>query len=219
LLGDDRVSVKLAPVAASLTPELRPDFEKFASTSTPESRRFAGTFLLLRAPGLRPYITSPERSTPINEIDNLRENWWGRGAPCGFLWGQNAWTVLPEPTSRQNSVHWPVLEAPLEEIYPSSKVPPPSFLSRAELTQAKGEWSKTEALPVAPIALGEEVLGWVKKHQGDPRAAEALALVVRAGHLGCPDANRWKVSKQAFELLHQRYPASTWAKLTTYWYR
>jgi hypothetical protein len=219
LLGDDRVSVKLAPVAASLTPELRPDFEKFASTSASEARRFAGTILLLRNPGLRPYITSPERSTPINEVDNLRENWWGKGVPCGFPWGQNAWTIFPESGGQQNTVHWPALEAPLEEIYPGGEVPPPSFLGRTQLTQAKDEWSRTQALPVASIVLGEEVLAWARKHPDDPRAAEALALVVRAGHFGCPDANRWKVSKQAFGLLHRRYAANGWAKRTPYWYR
>jgi len=219
LLGEDRVSAKLAPVIARLTPDLRADLEKFSSEPTPGARRFAGTFLLLRAPGLRPYITSPERTTPLREIDNLRENWWGRGVPCGFPWGQNAWTEFSEPGALQNLPHWPRLDGPLTEIYPHGEVPPPAFLTREELEQARIEWSRTQALPVAPILLGEDVLRWVRMHPDDPRAAEALALAVRAGHFGCPDPNRWKVSKEAFDLLHRRYSASTWAKLTRYWYR
>jgi hypothetical protein len=219
LLDDDRVSVRLAPVVASLTPELRSDLEKFTRTPTAEGRRFAGTYLLLRAPGLRPYITSPERSTPINEFDDLRENWWGKGSPCGLPWGIYGWMVFPASGVQQNTVHWPVLEAPLEEIYPGGEVPTPLFLTRTQLTEAKEDWSRTESLPVASIVLGEEVLRWVGKHPDDPRAEEALALAVRAGHFGCPDANRWKVSKRAFELLHRRYPSSAWTKRTPYWYR
>jgi hypothetical protein len=139
--------------------------------------------------------------------------------PCGLPWGQYGWMLPRESDVQQSIVHWPVLEVPLTEIHPPGEVPPPPFLSQPQLKAARDEWSRTQALPVAPIVLGEEVLSWVRKHPDDPRAPEALALVVRAGHLGCPDANRWKISKQAFELLRRRYPASTSAKLTRYWYR
>jgi hypothetical protein len=217
LLGQDEAALKLASVLAALAPGLGSDLEAFTSVTTPDARRFAGTFLILRSPGLRPYITSPERAAPLDVIDNIRENWWGHGAPCGVPWNEYRGAVLPG--SLQNMIQWPVLGPPLTTIYPKGEVPPPAFLSRAEVDQAERDWKQTRALPVASIALGEAAIEWVRKHPDDSRAPEALALAVRAGHFGCADQDRWKVSKAAFELLHQRYPASSWAKQTTYWYR
>lgn len=218
LLGDDPAALKLAPILATLQPDLRPDLEAFTSAETPDARRFAGTLLILRFPGLRPYITSPERSTPTKRIDNLRENWWGDGLYCAWAWQFAAGAPL-QPGARLNVVPWPVLEHPLPELYPTGTVPPPSFLSRAGIADAQREWDRTRALPVASIVLGQEVLGWAKTHPEDQRLPEALSLAVRAGHFGCDDPNRWKVSKAAFELLHEHYPASSWAKQTRYWYR
>jgi hypothetical protein len=217
LLGEDEAALKLASVLASLVPELRPDLEAFTGAATPDARRFAGTLLILRFPGLRPYITSPERDTPIKVIDNLRENWWDTGSPCGVPWNKYGWMAFEGVP--QKIIQWPVLEPPLTEIYPKGEVSPPSFLSAAQVNHAQTEWKQTLALPVASIVLGQGAIEWVRKHPDDPRAAEVLALAVRAGHFGCAHKDRWKASKSAFELLHLRYPASGWAKQTPYWYR
>ncbi|HXJ91478.1 MAG TPA: hypothetical protein VMT20_01185 [Terriglobia bacterium] len=217
LLGEDQAALKLAPVLGTLAPELRPDLDALMGAATQEARRFAGTLLILRFPGLRPYITSPERDTPTNVIDNLRENWWDTGSPCGVPWNRYGWMVFEG--APQATIQWPSLEPSLAEIYPKSEVPPPSFLSRAEVNKAQVEWKQTLALPVASIVLGQWAIDWVHKHPDDPRAAEALALTVRAGHFGCANKDRWKTSKAAFELLHLRYPESSWAKQTPYWYR
>lgn len=218
LLRDDPAALKLAPVLAALQPELRPGLDAFTSAATPDARRFAGTLLILQFPGLRPYITSPERSTPTDRIDNLRENWWGDGLYCAWAWQFAAGAPL-QPGARPNVVPWPVLEAPLTALYLTGAVPPPSFLSHAEVADAQRDWSRTQELPVASIVLGNEVLAWVRNHSEDSRAPEALALAVRAGHFGCDDPDRWKVSKAAFDLLHRKYAASSWAQQTKYWYR
>lgn len=219
LLDQDDTALKLAPILAELQPELRPGLDAYTSAGTPDARRFAGTLLILRFPGLRPYITSPERGTPTDRIDNLRENWWGDGLYCAWpAWQFDAGVSAP-PGAQPNVVPWPVLEAPLTELYPKGTVPPPSFLSPAEVTDAERDWNRTRALPVASIVLGQEAIAWTEKHSDDPRAPQALALAVRAGHFGCADPNRWKVSKAAFDLLHRRYPASVWAQHTRYWYR
>ena len=223
LLSQDETALKLGPILAKLEPELRPSLEGFTCAATPDARRFAGSLLILRFPGLRPYFTSPERGTPTDRIDNLRENWWDHGSPCGWAWGQASWIPSPPPESQPGTPApgippWPTLEPPLMEVYPGGVVPPP-FLSHAEVVDAQRDWSQTRALPVASIVLGDEVLAWVRKHPDDSRAPEALSLTVRAGHFGCADPNRWKTSKAAFNLLHRRYPESSWAKQTRHWYR
>jgi len=47
---------------------------------------------------------------------------------------------------------------------------------------------------------------------------EALHLVVRAWRYGCAETTGENYSKQAFELLHKRYPESVWTKQTPYWF-
>ncbi len=219
LLGDDQAALKLAPVLASLQPELRASLNGFSSAATPGERRFAGTLTILRFPGLRPYISSPERDTPTERIDNFRENWWGDGLYCGWPAWQFDSGVSQQPGAKPNIVPWPVLEPPLTELYPAGTVPPPSFMTRTEIADAQRDWTRTRALPVASIVLGNDVLAWARQHPDDSRAPEALALAVRAGHFGCADPDRWKVSKAAFDLLHRQYPASSWAKQAKFWYR
>jgi hypothetical protein len=62
------------------------------------------------------------------------------------------------------------------------------------------------------------VLEWAKQHRDDPRVPESLHLVVGATRYGSTDKQSGEFSKAAFELLHQRYPTSDWAKKTKYWY-
>ncbi|MBC7927904.1 MAG: hypothetical protein H7039_19840 [Bryobacteraceae bacterium] len=101
---------------------------------------------------------------------------------------------------------------PISEERP---VAPPAWVTEAELTQARKERAAGGgALPfVTPI-----VVEWANRHASDPRAPEALAMVVRASRYGCRDAATGKFSKQAFTLLHQKFPASSWAIQTPYWY-
>lgn len=48
---------------------------------------------------------------------------------------------------------------------------------------------------------------------------EALHRVVEATHYGPADGKKSKeYSKQAFDILHRRYPNSEWTKKTKYWY-
>jgi hypothetical protein len=60
---------------------------------------------------------------------------------------------------------------------------------------------------------------YVKATPGDPRAAEALALAVRATHFSTTDEQTGALSKQAFDLLHANYPNTTFARNTKYWYK
>jgi hypothetical protein len=53
----------------------------------------------------------------------------------------------------------------------------------------------------------------------DPRAPEALHLAVRATRYGCKDEKTGSFSKQAYDALHKKYPKSTWAQKTKYWYK
>ena len=67
--------------------------------------------------------------------------------------------------------------------------------------------------------LSAAAIAWARAHPSDPRVPEALHLAVRATHFGSSaDASTSPYSKEAFDLLHARYPDSPWTKQTKYWY-
>ena len=73
-------------------------------------------------------------------------------------------------------------------------------------------------LPAWPKITGRVVLDRAETHPDDPRLAEALHRVVRATRIGCPLSGYGETSRAAFQLLHQRFPSSRWAKETPYWF-
>ena len=84
--------------------------------------------------------------------------------------------------------------------------------------------------PTGSVVIGKRVVAYARAHGDDPLAPEALALTVRATHYGAQDwtgdqaatqkseASVTDLSKEAFTLLHRRYPQSAWAKKTPYYY-
>jgi hypothetical protein len=91
------------------------------------------------------------------------------------------------------------------------------FLTDAERKSGDEEWHGL-AMNGADY-LTAETVRYVKANPGDPRAAEALALAVRATHLSTTDEGTGALSKQAFDLLHANYPNTNYAKNTKYWYK
>ncbi len=81
----------------------------------------------------------------------------------------------------------------------------PDFLDEAQKAAAKEEWERLSA-----IDLYHQVIEWAKRNPNDPNVPEVLHLVV--------NSTRGKFSKAAFQLLHKRYPKSSWTKKTKYWY-
>ena len=77
-----------------------------------------------------------------------------------------------------------MLTAPLLVLYPDG-APKAQFLSPDQRARAESEWSRLTAMPPAPEYLTAQTVAWVNSHSGDPRAAEALHLAVRAARYGC----------------------------------
>lgn len=112
---------------------------------------------------------------------------------------------------------WPVRSAvnAQQPLSPSM----PSFLSPADVEQGKREWDRLNATPTAPNWLSAQALLWAGKMPNDPRIPEALHLAVRATRYGVRDKDTGNLSKRAFDLLHRRYPDSSWAAQTKYWFK
>jgi hypothetical protein len=85
------------------------------------------------------------------------------------------------------------------------------------------ELKKLAKVDCAPQVLSERVVAWVRSSRaGTDKAsaqAEALADAVRSTRWGCNrDGSHAAYSREAFELLHARFPDSPEAKRTPYWF-
>ena len=57
-----------------LAPELKPGLEEFRAAQNDQEKRFAAILLILRMPGLRPYVSAGlGRTTPIDKVDSFQD--------------------------------------------------------------------------------------------------------------------------------------------------
>jgi tetratricopeptide (TPR) repeat protein len=219
LLGNTGVARSLTPDVESIVPNLAASIQAYQSAGTPEERRFAAALATLRFPGLSPFVTTMERSTPIEEITGSGESWWDLGGPpC--VYPQVFLSIDSQPPKPPDPLtQWPRVGSALLATYPGGQVKPPAFLTAADRAEAAQESSQLVDLGRAPNYLSRQAIAWAKTRPGDPRVPEVLALAVRSTRWGCRDKNTGQLSKAAFELLHRRYPKSSWAEKTKYWFK
>ncbi|HEX5233929.1 MAG TPA: hypothetical protein VFW25_01220 [Silvibacterium sp.] len=168
--------------------------------SSSDSVGFSAVMIILRNPGLRPYVEPGiSHLNHPGALDQLRDNWW-----C-WDWEQFSGDgrMVPPPS------------------------PVPSFYSSQQARAGASEYARVLALPCAPQFLGRRVLHYAKEHPNDPNLPEALALTVRATHYACLSwakeqkqaaFDNTSVSKAAFEMLHHRFPNSPWTARTKLYY-
>ena len=167
--------------------------------ATADARRFAAAYLSLKFPGLRPHVSyGIGRTSPMNEIDSYRDNWW----------------CAEPPSSRSGAPS----EGESETESKAKPVVPPQFLKPSQ-SLASRQYASLQALGAAPNYFCRIAVEWTDKNPADRRAPEALHLAVKATRYGCTDKETGRWSKAAFDLLHQRYPNSAWAKETKYWFK
>ncbi len=216
LLNDESVAREITPTLAELAPELKTPLDEYSSAKATDEKSFAAAFLLLHFPGMRPFVpaglprSSYDGPEQLKEIDSYRNNWW----------------CLTDPQSNgaasqtRNFYSMNIkLSDPIRQIYPGGKIESPGFLTSAERAALGKEWTTLRSLPSAPSWLARQTLDWAKAHPEDPRVPEALHFVVRATRYGCNDADSASYSREAFRLLHSRYPQSEWTKKTPYWFK
>lgn len=207
LLDQPDTARRLVPTLKSLVPGMTPLLDDYLSTAR-EASKFSAIYAWLKFPGLQPIVTAGiGRRTPLNEQDLLRDNWWCSAA------------FKPEPATNGNGEDEKAKENLSLAVNVKSEVQSPAFLSAAQKAAARDEHARLAALGAAPNYLCRQVIQWVERNPDDPRSPEALHLAVRTTRYGCTDKETGKWSKAAFDQLHQRYPNSTWAKKTPYWFK
>jgi hypothetical protein len=207
LLGNDSLALELISEIRRLIPQLNEAMRAYQNVSDPKARHLEAALIMLRNPGMRPFVRAGlSRLTQLNRIDNYGENWW-----CD----PRSLVVRGFPYQRT------LFEFETDSAFPNAFVPKltfPEFMTATQRTTARTELSRLAALEPAPNYLGKQVIDWAKKNPADPRVPEALHLVVRSTRYGCGDERTSTISKEAFQLLHRKYPNSEWTKKTPYWF-
>ncbi|MBF0550274.1 MAG: hypothetical protein HQK60_07045 [Deltaproteobacteria bacterium] len=192
LLNDEPAGLAFAAALKDLVPELQDCLEAYFSAEDGQGKRFAAMLLMLKFPGMQPEIYSGVgRTTPLNEIDDLRDNWW------------QPWTQEATTTATGGAKPHPDF---------------PAFFNPVDKFVATIQREQLLSLPAAANILCQEVIQWARLHPKDPRVPEALHLAVKSTRYSWGDEDTANFSKAAFQLLHQKYPKSDWAKQTKYWF-
>jgi hypothetical protein len=199
LLDDRESAMSVLKLLGETYPETKGFLASYQSAATPEARRFAAAFLSLKFPGLRPYVTAGiGRTTEVNEIDSYRDNYW----------------CAEPPTSMASAAD----QGEGEDKPKAAPITPPEFLKPSQALALR-QAAALEALGTGPNYLCRIAIEWAEKNPTDTRAPEALHLAVRSTRYGCTDKETGRWSKGAYDLLHRRYPNTTWAKNTKYWFK
>jgi hypothetical protein len=201
LLDDRESAMSITKLLGETYPETKAFLASYQGATTPDARRFAAAFLSLKFPGLRPYvIAGVGRTTVVNEIDSYRDNYWCAEPPTSMTGGASQ----GEEEGEDKPKAAPIL--------------PPEFLKPSQALAAR-QAAALQALGTAPNYLCRIAIEWAEKNPTDARAPEALHLAVRSTRYGCTDKETGRWSKAAYDLLHRRYPNTTWAKNTKYWFK
>ena len=201
ILGDVAAAQKFAARLGALKPVLAAEMRTYAAEKDPAASQFAAVFLMLRAPGFEPLVRyGAGRETPVTKSDVFNDNWWA---------------LEPEGTKyNEESNH-----QALFDLYPDGQFGPIAFLPPAQRTEAQKEFEQMRARAENAVNfLCSVTLNWAGTHPNDARVPQSLYLAVEATHFGPADKASSPYSRQAFDLLHKRYPNSEWTKKTKYWY-
>jgi len=199
LLDDRETAMHAAALLQDIYPQMKEFLTAYQRATTPDARRFAAGFLSLKFPGVRPFVSAGiGRTTAIDDVDSYRDNYWCTEPPTPQLGAPS-----DEDPQEQNKKR-PVVA--------------PEFLKASQSLAAR-QFGALQALGTGPNYLSRMAIDWTEKNPNDPRSPEALHLAVRSTRYGCTDKDTGRWSKAAFDLLHRRYPNTTWAKNTKYWFK
>lgn len=205
LLADSVTAASFAQSLRALEPSLAADLAAWEKAAPGEAREFAAAFLVARRPGLRPYVLEGlDRLEPLDRLDDYRDNWWSSREQ---VTAQEYDGTVPGEAATGYSTR----------DGHKAAVPVYAFLTSGERSVAAEQGARLTKVVPAPQWMGVRILAFAKARPRDPRVPEALHRLVRAVRLGASDDKSARMAKEAFTLLHSRYPANPWTKKTKSW--
>ena len=195
-LGNKQIEQEFTPLMTRYAKEYAPLFSKYANAADPTDREAAALLVILNYPTIQPYVPVGfgRDNSPPDTIDSIRGNWWCAEDETG----------KDESSYDHYSFSYP-------KIYPN-------FLTATQNADALREHKQIIASGNAATFLARRAVEFAGANPNQPNVPEILHLAVRATRYGCTDAATLNYSKQAFTILHQKYPKSPWTAKTPYWF-
>lgn len=113
----------------------------------------------------------------------------------------SAWCTIMREEKNQG------IDARLQEPFG----PKPFASSADEVAKSAAILTK---LPTATTYVGHDVLDWVKSNPTDKELPWLLYVTVQSTRGGCTDPGNGALSKEAFQVLHKKFPRSAWTANT-----
>jgi hypothetical protein len=225
-LQDDAGIDGVARDLAKLLPQMKADWATVAATPPGPAKRYAEFFAMAKIPGLRADLNGYTR--PEGAIRDFQGYWtdWiilPRGRALGSL-------GPPTLGSYENSWSGNELGADLtcmgECGLGAFPLRLPNFVAAAQARAAAERATfvdgyqdpgngEARALPKGSLGVWQELYVYALAHPKDPRAPETLYWLIHVTRWG---PSRDHLGHRAFSLLHARYPKSSWAKRSPYYY-
>jgi hypothetical protein len=190
------VEREFTPLMSRYAKEFAPLFTKYAAATNPTNREAAALIVILRYPVIEPYVPIGfgRENSVATEIDSNRGNWW-----CAEDQNQTAESNYDNYNFKYPAVY-------------------PDFLTNEQKTTAEREHQQMISLGNSATFLARRAVEFATKNPNNQQTPEILHLAVRSTRYGCTDDDTRKFSKQAFDILHKRYPNSSWTKQTPYFF-
>jgi hypothetical protein len=131
-----------------------------------------------------------------------------------YAFGYEMGTAEPWCASASNPWHDEPTYSAAKPFVPAS----PAFFTPEQIKQAAAEHATLDAADSQANYYAKVVLEFAQKHPDDPRVPESLSRAVKNTDRNCNNPRTSALSKKAFTLLHSKYPNTSWAKNTKYWY-
>jgi hypothetical protein len=235
-LQDNAAIDGLAADLGKLLPQLSADWKRIGATPPGSDKRFAEFLILAKIPGLRTDLVDYIR--PEGPVDQFQQYWtdWivlprgrpaARHAPRPLALYQQGGTgadagygdQLPSPDAETDLTCLGECGrgyAPLRLPAFAAAGQPAATAERGYLFSTQHGYGKPEPrTPPGGTAAWDEMLVYIQTHASDPRSPEALYWLVHVGRFGGTHNHS---GRRAFNLLHARYPKSSWAAKTPYYY-
>ena len=193
LLQDADVARDVGPIVAKDHPDWASRLMPPAGTETDEWR-FRAALLIAQHHEFQPMVPVDYRK---------------------HVWPWSWWCAVPDAPGQGNNMRNPEISWKLPALFTL----PEGVFSEREHKVAEAELARLKPMGSAQQFLAPIIMGWAKAHSQDPLVPESLHRLVVVVRYGCHvGKNDGEISKQAFDLLHTRYPNSEWARKTPYWF-
>jgi hypothetical protein len=190
MLGKPDIANTAAELTGKLVPGLSARAKAFvASTSEYERRHILVVASLLH--GLSPNPSANGLSTEEQKPQDATAS---------------AWCSIMRDEKKPSSLDARLLEPVGPKVFASG---PDEMAKSAEVLGA---------IPTATTYVGRDVLDWVKSNPSDKELPWLLYVTVQSTRGGCLDAGNGALSKEAFTVLHKRFPRSAWTANTPVYY-